>query len=186
MKHRVVFLSQNMQDLADMAKMLDQSHLTGWSWCIASQLKGDIERTRLPMASTFVLTDIAGCTWRGGFWGLALGWLLVLIVTASFNLEAGDMRTILIYALPSCLMLFGAWEGGILGLMRNNPALDPYQDYIRQGHHILLIDVHDVDLRLLKKIMAMCSGELLGAYCRRLPGFPWRPYAVPDQAEGLN
>jgi hypothetical protein len=53
-----------------------------------------------------------------------------------------------------------------------------FQSYVDSGRLVLLVDVNSVDLRLLKKIMAMCNVEQIGDYSRLLPGMPWREHSI--------
>lgn len=188
MKRRLVFLSRNQADLRETVDMLKQPHLQGWRWRIFTRATADVQRLRLPLASPLMLTNMLGGGWRGGFWGFCLGCLLVITSLSLFKVEEGLARDIILYSLPLTLLFFGAWEGGFLGLMQDNPALDDYQAYAAEDLFVLLIDVQAVDQRLLKKIMAMCKAEQIGEHSRRMWGFPWREnlfnkaVATPEQA----
>ncbi|WP_269619067.1 hypothetical protein [Zhongshania sp. BJYM1] len=174
MKRRLVFLSRQQASLLEIADMLKQPHLQGWRLRVFTRAIGDVQRMGLPVASPLMLTNMMGGAWRGGFWGTALGLLLFLIVMPLFDIEEGLVRNIILYSLPTMLLFFGAWEGGLLGLMQDNDALADYQDAAAEGLFVLLVDVQDVDQRLLKKIMAMCDAEQIGEHTQRMWGFPWR------------
>ncbi|MDF1693408.1 MAG: hypothetical protein P1U47_13590 [Zhongshania sp.] len=174
MKHRLVFLSKTPAQLREIADMLDQPHLSGWRWRVVSKHIADVQRLGVPVASALLLSNLWGRAWRGGFWGLMLGCLLVLIFTSAFGLEDGLARSILNFSLPISFLCFGAWEGGFVGLTEDNPDLCAFQSYVDDGRLVLLVDVHDIDQRLVKKIMGMCNAEQIADYSRLLPGFPWR------------
>ena len=174
MKRRLVFLTRNRANLCEIVDMLNQPHLRGWRWRIFSGATAEVQRLGLPLASPLMLTNMVGGAWRGGFWGLCLGYLLVILSLAVFSIEAGVGRDIILYSLPLALLFFGAWEGGLLGLMQENPALDDYRPYALDHLYVMLVDVQAVDQRLLKKIMAMCNAEQIGEHTRRMWGFPWR------------
>ena len=178
MRHRLIFLSKTPSKLGDIAEMLDQPHLSGWRWCVVSKHTAAVQRRGVPVASVLLLSNLYGRAWRGGFWGFLLGCLLVMILTAAFNLEASLARSILFYALPLSFLCFGAWEGGFVGLTENNPDLQHFQSHVDEGRLVLLVDVHTVDQRLVKKIMAMCDVPQIGDYSRLLPGMPWRLNSV--------
>jgi len=178
MKHRLIFLSKTPSKLREVADMLNQPHLTGWRWCVVSKHTADVQRMGVPVASELLLSNLYGRAWRGGFWGFLLGCLLVMIFVSVFNLGEGLARAILFYSLPLSFLCFGAWEGGFVGLTENNPDLVHFQSYVDSGRLVLLVDVHSVDLRLLKKIMAMCNVEQIGDYSRLLPGMPWREHSI--------
>ena len=174
MRRRLVFLSRDKANLCEIVEMLNQPHLQGWRWRIFTEARAEVQRLGLPLASPLLLTNMLGGAWRGGFWGLCLGWLLVIISFALFQINAGLVRDIILYSLPLTLLFFGAWEGGLLGLMQENSALDDYRPYAADNLFVLLIDVQAVDQRLLKKIMAMCKAEQIGEHPHRMWGFPWR------------
>ncbi|MFT7404489.1 hypothetical protein [Zhongshania sp.] len=174
MKRRLVFLSRDHNELCEIVEMLNQSHLNCWRWRIFTGAAADVQRLGLPLASPLMLSNVLGGAWRGGFWGFCLGVLLAVFALSLFTVDDGVARTIIMYSLPITLLLFGAWEGGFLGLMQDNPAFDDYRPYAENNLFVLLVDVHAVDQRLLKKIMAMCNADQVGEHCRRTWGFPWR------------
>ena len=174
MKRRLVFLSRDHEGLCDIVEMLNQPHLNGWRWWIFTAATADVQRLGLPLASPLMLTNMLGGAWRGGFWGFCLGVLLAVFSLTLFTVDEGLARTIIMYSLPITLFSFGAWEGGFLGLMQDNPSFDDYRPYAASNLFVLLVDVHAVDQRLLKKIMAMCNADQVGEHSRRMWGFPWR------------
>lgn len=178
MKHRLIFISKSPANLQEVAAMLDQPHLTGWRWCVVSKHTADVQRSGVPVAPMTLLSNLYGRAWRGGFWGFLLGCLLVMIFTAVFKLEEGLARAILFNSLPLGFLCFGAWEGGFVGLTEDNPDLKDFQPEVDAGRLVLLVDVQDIDQRLVKKIMAMCNVEQIADYSRRLPFMPWRVNAV--------
>jgi hypothetical protein len=174
MKRRLVFVSRDNDGLCKIVKMLNQSHLNGWRWWVFTASAADVQRLGLPLASPLKLSNMFGKAWRGGFWGFCLGVLLAVFTVTLFAADDRVARTIIMYSLPVILLSFGAWEGGFLGLMQDNPAFDDYRPYAANNLFVLLVDVHAVDQRLLKKIMAICKADQVGEHSRRMWGFPWR------------
>jgi hypothetical protein len=174
MKRRLVFLSRDHDGLCEIVEMLNQSHLNGWRWWVFTAAPADVQRLGLPLASPLKLTNILGKAWRGGFWGFLLGVLSAVFALALFTVDDGVARTCIMHSLPITLLSFGAWVGGFLGLMQQNPAFDDYRPYAANNLFVLLVDVKAVDQRLVKKIMAMCNADQVGEHSRRMWGFPWR------------
>ncbi|WP_373078548.1 hypothetical protein [Zhongshania sp.] len=181
MKHRLIFLSNTPAKLKEVAELLDQPHLTGWRWCVVSKHTADVQRLGVPVASVALLSNLYGRAWRGGFWGFLLGCLLVMVFSSVFALEEGLARSILYYSLPLSFLFFGTWEGGFVGLTEDNPDLMHFQSYVDAGRLVVLVDVHAIDQRLVKKIMAMCNVRQIGDYTRLLPGMPWRINSVVNE-----
>ena len=174
MKRRLVFLTRHQEALTEIAEMLDQPHLQGWRWQIFTSADAEVQRLSLPLASPLLVSNMLGGAWRGGFWGLFFSWLLLLFGMSLFTIESDGPRDIIFYSLPLSMVFFGAWEGGLLGLMQDNPALEEYRAHAEEGAFVLLVDVQTVDQRLLKKIMAMCNAEQIGEHTQRMWGCPWR------------
>jgi hypothetical protein len=174
MKHRLIFISKSPANLQEVAGMLDQPHLSGWRWCVVSKHTAEVQRLGVPVAPVTLLSNLYGRAWRGGFWGFLLGLLLVIIFSGVFNLEDGLARAILVNSLPLSFLCFGAWEGGFVGLTEDNPDLKDFQGYVDAGRLVLLVDVQDIDQRLVKKIMAMCNVEQIADYSRLMPLMPWQ------------
>ncbi|CAA0079993.1 hypothetical protein [Zhongshania aliphaticivorans] len=174
MKRRLVFLTRHQEALSEIAEMLRQPHLQGWRWQIFTSADAEVQRLNLPLASPLLVSNMLGGAWRGGFWGLFFSWLLLLFGMSLFTVDSELARNIIFYSLPLCMVFFGGWEGGLLGLMQHNPALEEYRVHAEAGSFVLLVDVQMVDQRLLKKIMAMCNAEQIGEHTQRMWGFPWR------------
>ena len=76
------------------------------------------------------------------------------------------MRMPVLYGLPVFGVVFGAWLGGLLGLMRLNPEYLAWQDQLEAGARIVAVAVTPERERMLRRQMAECGWQYLSQTLR--------------------
>ena len=56
-------------------------------------------------------------------------------------------------ALGGVGLCFGAWEGGMIGLSRENYKIERFHDDIEAGHYLIMVDVSRQQRPLVKELM---------------------------------
>lgn len=87
--------------------------------------------------------------------------LVLTVVVLELAQLSGVGKTILIVSLPAALVFFGAWVGGLLGLMQLDSTLQNHLAECREGDILLYIDAPVFIERLAKKTMAKHGAPLL-------------------------
>lgn len=157
---RLVF-SCDEKALPAVAETLQQPHLQGWRSNVLSDRDGQVERLGLKAAGPMQRSDVRDGALRGSLMGLLVGVISVLFIFGGWVLESPVLRTTVQYALPLTMWFGGAWWGGMLGLMQDNPALKPFLAELDNGQFIVLIQSSPVDERLVKRVLAMAGAELI-------------------------
>lgn len=157
---RLIF-SCNDDQLPAVAETLAQPHLQGWRCNVLSEEDGKVQRLGLPSAGAWLRSDLRDGALRGGLAGLLAGVISALFIAAGWVLESPLLLAILFYALPLTLMFSGAWWGGMLGLMQNNPSLASFLELLDRGDFVILVESTPVDERLIKRVMAMAGAVLI-------------------------
>lgn len=89
---------------------------------------------------------------------------MALVLTVSvieFGQLSGAAKAILVVSLPAALIFFGAWLGGLLGLMQLDSTLQQHLRACREGEILLYIDTTIFAERLIKRTLAKHDALLL-------------------------
>ena len=85
--------------------------------------------------------------------GLLLGMGLVSLGILGFiELQVGLIGVLALGFVGLC---FGAWEGGLVGLSRENYKIERYHDDIEAGRYLLMIDVRQRERSEVRELMNM-------------------------------
>ncbi|QQD16793.1 hypothetical protein I6N98_10360 [Spongiibacter nanhainus] len=126
-----------------------------------SKQDGRVEALGLTAAGPVQRSDLRDGALRGSLLGLLVGVISALFILGGWPVESDALRATTLYALPLTMWFAGAWWGGMLGLMQDNPALKPFLAQRDSGEFIILIESSPVDERLVKRVMAMADAVLI-------------------------
>ena len=89
----------------------------------------------------------------GALVGVLFGLVLVAMNLAGvLQLDVGWVAVLGLSFLGLC---FGAWEGGLVGLSRENYKIERYHDDIEAGRYLIMIDVGQKERPLVRELMNM-------------------------------
>jgi hypothetical protein len=99
--------------------------------------------------------DILHTAGRFALLGLLAGLLLAALLIGAFNigwlsLDIGVTGALVLGGVGLC---FGAWEGGMIGLSRENYKIERFHDDIEAGHYLIMVDVSRAQRPLVKEMM---------------------------------
>ncbi len=120
---------------------------------VIAKKQGKALRHGLNAANFWYKTNLVNGAIQGALIGLAAGFLLAWLISASNIFEnfygtSGFILTMLFS------VGFGAWIGGFMGLQSRNYNLRKYYKYVDEGKYLLLVDVRDKDVQLIKQEIA--------------------------------
>jgi len=93
---------------------------------------------------------------RYGLIGTFLGFSVALIGVALINMTklfGADMPNIVYYAIIAFFTLFGAWEGGLLGIGSKNKKIALFDDDLQSGKYLILIYVKSASESMVRESM---------------------------------
>lgn len=161
---RLIFECADLKILAEAGHLLSQRHLLGWRWSVITAQVAAVQRLHLPLCPFRQRHPVVGVAARWGFWGVLLGAGIAMTLIGLLSLDSGPLRATACWSLPICLGSFAAWLGGMRGLTLDHPAIAAFLPNVAAGRHVVLLDVKDVDQRLVKRVMAMAGAHKLGEY----------------------
>lgn len=144
--------------------MLSQHYLHRWRWSVLTEQVAAVQRLGLPLCPFGQRHPVMAVAARWAFWGLLLGAGMALILIGLFDLPRGPLRATACWSLPICVSSFAGWLGGMRGLTLDHPAVVGFLPNIAAGRHVVLLDVKDVDQRLVKRVMAMAGARKVGEH----------------------
>lgn len=147
--------------LPAVADTLNQPHLQGWRSHVLSRRDGRVESLGLTAAGPMQRSDLRDGALRGGLGGAVLGVISALFILGGGAVESAVLHATTLCALPLTMLFGGAWWGGMLGLMQDNPALRPFLEELEGDQFFILVESAPVDERLVKRVMAMAGAELI-------------------------
>lgn len=121
-------------------------------------------------------SDMLGLTWRGAFWAAMLVLFSMMFIVP--HVEGTALRGPAFVGFPIFVVAFGAWLGGLLGLMRRNPEYRAWSDELASGSRLLGVAIRPERERLLRKQMAELGWQFL-AETNRYAG----SYRFPQNAQ---
>lgn len=181
-RSRLIFVCADLAVLDGAWALLSQRHLQGWRGSVLSLQVAALQRRGLPLCPFHQRHPVLSVVARWGFWGLLVGVALAMGLVGLLGLSEGLGRATTAWSLPVCLASFGAWLGGMRGLTLDSPEIAAYLPEVQAGRHVVLLDVKDVDQRLVKKVMAMAGARKLA---ERPLGLSWaRLFPPPENPRG--
>lgn len=132
------FLSPTLESTESISEDLRTSGVADWFIHIISKDEAGLNKKKLHSSNYIETMDFV----RHGLIGAALGFTFGLI----FNLilmvtePVGPGVPLLAYAaLVFLFTCFGAWQGGLVGISKENQKLAPYRQDIEKGKYLILV-----------------------------------------------
>lgn len=153
---KLYFLADDRRALAQLRDSLSTPVEQLGQYILLSNHPDDQRQSVLAAAGVLRRSDILGLSWRAGFW-TAFTTLLVLAALLPQLPQASGLRQVVLYALPVFAVAFGAWLGGLLGLMRSNPEYRAWSAALNEGDYLVAVVIRPECERMLRRQMADCG-----------------------------
>lgn len=185
---RHFYISNDLDDLELVEAQLEIAGVTTPQVHVLSEDDAGVKAHRLNDVEAVLRKDVVHGTKRGAVVGV-IGAAVVLLVAGSTGIT--DTITWVPPIFLSVIILgFCTWEGGLIGIQAPHSDFIRFQDTLRSGKHILLVDVSQEQEHLLHRVIGehpklTASGEghstpgwLLGVRAKfeqLIKGTAWRP-----------
>ncbi len=138
---RAYFATEDLQELENIEAELEQKGIASEHMHVLTQAEADASERDLHPVHSILRRDVVHQGIRGALVG---GFLATLLVTATYALglhqTAGSFPYVL---LALFIMGFCTWEGGLIGMQKNNYKFERFRSLLRQGWHVFFVDYRE-------------------------------------------
>ena len=119
----------------------DDLHAVGvkdWYIHVISKDEAGLKKERIHSGNYIETLDFMRSGLTGAFSGFIIG-VIGVVILAALQPFGPDLPGFVYVAVVVFTTLFGAWEGGLIGVATENKKLTPYHDDIEAGKYLFLI-----------------------------------------------
>ncbi|MCS5711313.1 hypothetical protein [Candidatus Berkiella aquae] len=98
-----------------------------------------LKKEHLHEANLIQTTDLIPSLKRGAMIGIALSIVMCSVYAYALTTD-GEIHLLVIAILVLFGLLFGAWASSLIGVSVKNPIVEKFNDYIKSGHYIMMVD----------------------------------------------
>mgnify|MGYP006190267565 CR=1 FL=1 len=147
---RRYFVSEDLTELKTVEHELEQQGINTEQIHVLSEQDANIELHQLPEVSPVLKSDVVHATERGAIIGV-IGALLVLLIAYALGWTGTAAGWIPFIFLAIVVLGFCTWEGGFIGIQEPNTHFKQFKDILKQGKHVLFVDVDLQDEAILNR-----------------------------------
>ena len=149
---RLYYLSNDLHVCGLIAEALKEAGISDWNFHVLSKDEIGLYQHRIHAAATYHQLDVihSGERWAllGAAVGLLLGALGYLVQPLPWQVDGFDVAMLALVG-----ALFGAWQGAVMGLSRENYKIAPFHDELEAGRHLVMVDVSDRNRARVRELM---------------------------------
>ena len=169
------YLSPTLESTGSISEDLREAGISDWFVHIVSRDQAGISRERLHSSNYIETMDFM----RHGLMGAAMGFAAGLVFALIMYLfePVGPGVPVIAYAgMIFLLTCFGAWQGGLVGISKENRKLAAFHDDIAAGRYLILVYAGKNHEEAVRQVMKKRHPEavLAGVDARF-----YNPFAVP-------
>ncbi|MBM7060641.1 magnesium transporter [Pseudomonas sp. UL073] len=159
--NRHYYISDNLDELESVENELEARGISTEQIHVLSERDAEVQQHHVHDVPSFLKRDVV----NSGQLGVAVGVLLAAIVligaylTGLTQTAAGWLPFIF---LAVVLVGFATWEGSLVGLQRPHNAFRQFEGSLREGKHVLFVDVKPTQEALLDQVTSLHHLELAG------------------------
>lgn len=156
---RLYYIAEDIRTTEAISEALHDAGITNWNFHVLAKDDGGLYRHHIHSANTLQKLDIihTGERWAmvGALIGLAAG--LTLLLTNALPWASSPLLPVLFTLIGGG---FGAWQGGMVGLTRENYKVEAFHDDIEARRYLVMVDVGDDKRAFVREIMNMRFPEV--------------------------
>lgn len=139
---RLFFLVPDLKTTREVAQEMEDNGIGESHVHVMGQRVDQLNRAHLHPANVVQTTDLVPALWRGAILGLVLSAAIYLLFTLMLPAELA-IPGIGIFAIIMFGLAFGVWASGMIGIGIKNEIIEKYENYVKSGHYIVVVDVPD-------------------------------------------
>lgn len=148
---RLFFISDNLDDLEVIERQLEDAGVTTPQIHILSEDDAGVTAHRLNDVEAVLRRDVVHGTELGAVVG-AIGAAVILSITWATGI-AETITWVPPIFLSIIILGFCTWEGGFIGIQQPHNDFKRFQDTLRSGKHVLLVDVSPDQEHILQQVV---------------------------------
>lgn len=148
---RYYYISDDLDDLEAVERELESRGISTPQIHVLSENDEEVEAHHLNEVHAFMKTDVVHATLKGA--GFGVGAALFVLGFAYWSDYPQQITWTPFVFLAIVLLGFCTWEGGFLGIQMPNSRFRHFQEALRTGKHILLVDVKAGQLSALQQVL---------------------------------
>ena len=152
------YLAPTLQDTQRISDDLHDAGVNDWFLHVVSKNEAGLKKEKLHSSNYLETLDLI----RDGFIGANIGFIIGVIGAALmmyFRPFGADVPLFVYLIVIGVATLFGAWEGGLLGVDTENQKLKRWHDQIEAGKYLILIYAHKGQGEVIKAMMLAKHSE---------------------------
>lgn len=156
---RLYFVAEDVDTCERVAEALHSEGIREGNFHVLAKDETGLYQHHVRSATTYQQLDVIHTGERWGLVGAGVGLAVGLVAWFTQALPWGvEPFTVVLMAMVGGL--FGAWQGGMVGLSRENYKIAPYHEDIEAGRYLIMVDVDGGDRSRVREIMNMGFPEV--------------------------
>ena len=151
---RLYYLAEDLRTTQQISDELHDAGISNWNFHVVAKDADGLYRHHIHSATPIHELDIVH---TGERWALVSALICLLVGLTVHYGQLLPWQTSLTGVVVFTLVggLFGAWEGGMIGMTRENYKLAPFHDEIEAGRFLVMVDVDAGNKARVREIMNM-------------------------------
>lgn len=151
---RLYYLTEDLATTKAISETLQDEGISDWYFHVLCRDEAGLYQHHIHSANTLQQLDVIHTGERWAMIGAAVGLAAGLVAYSTEALPWGASWTmVVIMALVGGF--FGAWQGGMVGMSRENYKIEPFHDDIENGSYLIMVDVNPESRPRVREIMNM-------------------------------
>lgn len=151
---RLYYVAKDLETTQRISDELHAEGISNWNFHVLAKDFDGLYRHHIHSATPIHQLDFVhtGERWAmtGALVCFAIG--LAIHLSGSFPWQTSMVSVVLFTVVGG---LFGAWQGGMVGLTRENYKIEPFHQDIEAGRYLVMVDVSSANKARVREIMNM-------------------------------
>jgi len=151
---RLYYVAEDLETTQQISDVLHQAGISDWNFHVLAKDEDGLYRHHIHSATPIHQLDFVHTGERWAMVGASICLIVGLAVHLSESLpwSTSFLEVFLFTAVGG---LFGAWQGGMVGLTRENYKIEPFHKDIEAGRYLVMVDVKPHNKAEVREIMSM-------------------------------
>ncbi len=167
--NRHYYISEDLDELEAVENELEESGLATTQIHVLSDDDAGLEHHHLHEVESVLKRDVVHSTEIGALVGVCLAALVLLLAWLSGLPET--LTWVPFGFLAVVVLGFCTWEGGLMGIQTPHHDFKRFQGALREGRHVLFVDVDGRQEQLLERIMSFHPSMEVAGIGESTPGW---------------
>ncbi|MRI34734.1 hypothetical protein EOPP23_17260 [Endozoicomonas sp. OPT23] len=140
---RLYYLAKTLESVSKIVDDLHHEGISDWNIHVLSKDEAGLYHRHIHSAHIFQQNDVIHSGLLGAMMGIVFGTTFSLLI--EYWLHAHDLSIAIHALVAGTFTMFGAWSGGLVGVMKENYKITRFHHDLEKGQYLLLIDIHKTE-----------------------------------------